>query len=555
MLTLNRRYEPLFLFLAVTLFFLIGLGARPYIAPSEARYIAIPMQMIATGDWLTPRINGVPYFEKPPLFYWLQAATMSIFGTGEFAGRLITSLLVSLTCLTTYATARTLYGRISGLLSALVLATCLMGYGMSRVAQLDAPVTLFITATIALFLIAHRTPDARQKRNRYYAMYIAAALAVMSKGLICIVIPGIVIGAWIALTGNWRILREARLIPGLILFLIIAAPWHILMSQRYSDFADFYFIHEHVTRYVSTEHKRTAPFWSFFAVTILGLLPWTFLLPAACKHALFYPWSLRKAEPERLFLILWIVLPLLFFSASSSKLIPYIFPIFPPLCVVLGHYLAVLIRQDIGKKALSTAVAAIAALYCTAIAALYLIPHVAPKLAHKIDMPEFSPLAMVAPVFMAAAFLFIAAVRERNSRELIGRLSLIAALLAISINFGGGYFDRATVKPLAEQLKPHLDKDDWVVAYKSFWQDLPVYLNRDIIVSGWTGELYHGVQNHPETQAWMITQDAFLNLCEAAPAKLFVFVRVADKEALPDSDTCRLHELGRYGKTLLLQKE
>jgi len=267
------RYDLAMLGVAILSYFCIGLGAHPYIIPSEARYIEIPRQMLSTGDWLTPRINGVPYFEKPPLFYWMQAAAIKLFGTDEWAGRIVTAILTTLTCLITYATGRMLYGRTAGILAAMVLTTSLMGYGLAHVAMLDVPVSLFITACLACFLAAQQTG----RRHFYLLMYAASALAMLSKGLIGIVIPGMVIGAWIALTGQWKIIREARLIVGTLIFLTIAAPWHLLMAEHHPDFLNFYFIHEHFTRYLTDEHKRTAPWWFFIAVTAVGLLPWTII--------------------------------------------------------------------------------------------------------------------------------------------------------------------------------------------------------------------------------------------------------------------------------------
>src|SRR4051812_4516136 len=170
------RRDVWLLALAIGLLFCIGLGARPYLTPSEARYIEIPRQMLATNDWLTPRINGVPYFEKPPLFYWLQAAAMHLFGDGEAAGRLVTLLLDAAACLLAYATGRMLYGRRAGLLAAAVLATSLLGYGLSRVAMLDVPVSLFITACLVSFLAAQRSSNDDAKRDLYLLMYVASAL-------------------------------------------------------------------------------------------------------------------------------------------------------------------------------------------------------------------------------------------------------------------------------------------------------------------------------------------------------------------------------------------
>jgi len=406
---------------------------------------------------------------------------------GEFWGRIATAIVVTLTCLVTYAVGRISYNRRAGVLAALALATSILGYGLSRVSMLDAPVSLFLTCTIASFLFAQKTGKAKF----YYLMYISAALAVMTKGLIGIVIPAMVIGTWILFTKNWKTLKQARLFTGLLLFLAISAPWHILMARTHPEFANFYFIHEHFERFLTSEHKRTAPWWFFIAVTFAGFFPYWFVIPNAVREGMG-----KKTQPEQValdprlrgddkLLWIWILLPLLFFSSSHSKLVPYIFPIFPPLFVLIGKRLSDI--WDVKKK-------------------------------------------LIISVFA------------------------LMAVFEISANYIAPQFDKRTIKPLAEIINNDLKTEDLVVAYNSYWQDLPVYLNRNIIVAGWTGELNFGVEHTPNTKDWMISDEEFWAKCAGAKAKVFVLMREEDFANLTAHKNCELREISRYGKTVLLEK-
>ncbi len=476
----NKPGDLLRLFAILLAFFALGLGVRPYITPSEARYIEIPRQMLETGDWLTPRINGVPYFEKPPLFYWLQASVMQIGGLAEFSGRMATTLAVIGNCLLTFLIAGRLYGRRAAWLSALVLSTCLLGYGLSRIALLDQTVTLFITLTLGSFLAAQKNGDAKKRRCFYHLMYIAAALAMLTKGLIGVVIPGLVIGMWLMITRSWQVLLRAQRITGSLLFLAIAVPWHVLMQQAHPEFFDFYFIHEHFTRYLTDEHKRTAPWCFFIAVTIVGLVPWVFLLPSAARCFLR-----ERNNRDTLLLLLWVLLPLIFFSASKSKLAPYIYVIFPPLAVMFGRMLAERWKHGYWRK-------------------------------------------------------------------IIICMALITCALEVAANFVVPHYDKRTIKPLIASIG-EIKPDDEVVAYNSYWQDLPIYLNRNITVVSWQGELHFGVEHNPSVRQWMIEPEEFVSRCARAQQGFYVFMKQEDYKDLYSSE-CSLKLLGSYGKTVLLAK-
>ena len=203
--------------LGLLLAFLLRIDGHPYAVPSEARYIEIPRQMVETGDWITPRLNGVKYFEKPPLFYWVQAAQIKFFGLGEFSGRFWTAMTMLAICLVTSVVAYKRYGRLEGVLSPLILASCVLGFVSSRVVLLDAPVSLFLIISLFSFMFAVEYPAGRKRDGLLAIMYASAALATLAKGLIGIVIPAMVIGSWIALTGRWKLLLSVRLIPGLLL--------------------------------------------------------------------------------------------------------------------------------------------------------------------------------------------------------------------------------------------------------------------------------------------------------------------------------------------------
>ncbi|MBI3569665.1 MAG: glycosyltransferase family 39 protein, partial [Gammaproteobacteria bacterium] len=331
--------DALLLTLLLAVFFGFELGSRALWHPDEGRYSEIPRAMVASGDYVTPRLNGVKYFEKPVLFYWMQAGSIKLFGVNEWALRLWPALLALAGCLAVYGAGRKLFGRRAGLIAAIVLATSPLYYLLARIITLDMAVSVLLTGALLSFLLGVREPPGRTCSLYLYAFYALCAAATLIKGLIGIVIPAMVIGAWIVLLWDWRLLRAIHLPTGLLLFFALAAPWHVLAARANPEFAQFYFIHEHFQRYLTTVHMRYQPWWFFMPVLVLGMLPWIGLLFPALRDA-WAGWRARHERREELFLLLWAGLVFAFFSVSSSKLIPYILPMLPPLALLLGRYLA-----------------------------------------------------------------------------------------------------------------------------------------------------------------------------------------------------------------------
>lgn len=538
--------DLLLIFFGLWIFFMIGLAVRPYLTPSEARYIEIPRQMLANDDWLTPRINGVPYFEKPPLFYWMQAVSMFVLdSTGEFAGRLATTKLMAFMGALTYIVGRLLYGRRTGLLSALVFGTSLLTYALSRISMLDVPVSAFLTLTFTCFLLAQKT----KYKSFYYLMYIASALAVMSKGLIGIVIPGMVIAVWIFFTGQWKILREVKLFRGLLVFLAITAPWHIMMSKAHPEFAHFYFINEHFERFLTTEHKRIAPWWFFITIVIAGFVPWTGLLPAALKRQ-------PRKTPFDLLMKLWVFLPLIFFSLSNSKLVPYIFPIFPPLAVMIGRTLSQVIDRKLPLQTLRHAGLFLILVLCSLLVAIHYIPALHGKSAEITQIVEKISRISLIPLCASLLILCITLLNsKRSAQAIIAAMALCGATLGMSVNYITGPLDRNSVKRLALEIKPLLHENDMVVAYGNYWQDLPVYLDRNVTVVEWRGELNFGYEHYPTTHAWMISTQQFWEECAASKRDVYVFILKKTYETMEPLKGCNLEPYAEYGNTVLLRDE
>ncbi|MBU2410870.1 MAG: glycosyltransferase family 39 protein [Gammaproteobacteria bacterium] len=343
--TPSHDRSPSTLWLAVllglfTVAWFASLGTRSLINPDEGRYASLSLAMMQTGDWVTPRLNGLLYFEKPALQYWIGALFFHVFGVTEFAARLWPGLAGFLTVLMTGFTAARLWGRDAGVRAFALAGSTTWIVGNSHFLTLDAGLTLFLTLMLCAVLIARQAQiDPAARRRWIWLAWAAMAGAVLSKGLVGIVIPG----ATLVVASLWR--RDARLWrgmhwgSGLLIFLVLAAPWFVLVSLRNPAFAEFFFIHEHFTRFLTKVHQRSEPVWFYLPLLLGGLLPWTSGLPWMLRPTGPEPARLEGSVQARHLLIVWSAFVLLFFSASGSKLPSYILPMFPALCLLAVPWL------------------------------------------------------------------------------------------------------------------------------------------------------------------------------------------------------------------------
>jgi hypothetical protein len=311
-----------------------GLGSRSLMRPDEGRYAEIAREMAISHDWISPRLNNILYFEKPPLQYWATATAINTFGVNNFSARFWTALCGLLGIIITAFTAFRLWGKLAALASTAVLSSSLYYVALGHINTLDMGVSFFITVAMNCFLLALHE---NQRRYMWFA-WLAAALAFLSKGLIGLVLPGAALVMTTVVTWRFKVWKKIQLIPGLFLFSLIALPWLIAIQLAHPTFLHFFFIHEHLDRFTTTIHRRVEPFWYFIPILLIGFLPWTLLLFASIKQALNAPFK-SHFSAER-FLALFIIVVMLFFSISDSKLPSYILPIFPALALITGRYLS-----------------------------------------------------------------------------------------------------------------------------------------------------------------------------------------------------------------------
>jgi 4-amino-4-deoxy-L-arabinose transferase-like glycosyltransferase len=328
------KEKILFLFVLPFLLYICLLPFMPLIEQDESRYSAIPSEMNRTGDYVTPRLTHVVYLEKPPLAYWATAFFFRLFGENAFASRLFSALCAWGCILLAWRMGTFLDGEKAGLYSAGVLATCLFQGAIGRTNILDMPCAFFIaSATWAGYRFFARKDASRLWR---YLLYLGCGLAFLTKGLIGIVFPMAILFLWLSVQRRWRDIPSLFSPVGLALFLAVVLPWILLVQKANPDFLWFFFVREHLLRYTTTVHGRYHTFLTYVPVLLLGTLPWSaFLVPALRRN----PEGLRtflRVDGNR-FLLVWTAFVFLFFSVSSSKLVPYVAPLFPAVAVLLGR--------------------------------------------------------------------------------------------------------------------------------------------------------------------------------------------------------------------------
>ncbi|VBB08280.1 dolichyl-phosphate-mannose-protein mannosyltransferase [Lucifera butyrica] len=322
---LGKSFWLLVILTAITVF--VCLGRPPLLDPDEPVYGETPKEMILYHDYLSPRIYGQVWYDKPPMYYWLVAASYKTFGINEFAARFPSALLAVAGVVLVYLAGTKLFNQRAGIAGGLVLATSLEYFYLGKAAVTDITLTLFLSASLLCFLL-----------RRYYLFYFFAALATLTKGPIGFLFQGAIILIWLALTRRFGELKQMKIPAGIAIFAIVAGPWYWLMYQIHgAAFINGFIGINNIVRFTTAEHARTSGWYFFIPVLILGFFPWTSVLVQAVRSSLT-----TKGTGEYsslLFLNIWAAFIFFFFSISQTKLVTYILPVFPPLAMLVGWYL------------------------------------------------------------------------------------------------------------------------------------------------------------------------------------------------------------------------
>ncbi len=481
------------------------LGSYTLFNPDEGRYAEIPREMVASGDWVTPRLNDLKYFEKPPLHYWATAAAFTVFGEHEWSARAWVALSGFLGLLLTAWIGTRVYGARAGAMAALVQGGSLLYLALARMSTLDMGLTVALELALAGLLLLVSEQGASRERNRAPSsartgallLALGTALAFLSKGLVGILIPGVVATLYLLLRRDWRLLLRARPWWVLIALALIAAPWVLLVSQRNPEFARFFFIHEHFERFLTRVHARYEPDWFFVPVLLLGFLPWTELLPAVIARSYR---SCRAGDGAAWMLVLWVLFGFLFFSVSQSKLIPYILPLFPALALLTGSTLA-----ELPAPRLMRALAVAAALWMVLgalVLALMAVRWFAPAWSPHLDIGAGMAAPLMAVAFIAAGLACAYAARLALRRGALAATvaGAVSTLLLLGmLPLAADQLPRqrelahliAAVRPELKPATPFYCVDDYE-------QSIPFYLDRTCTLVRYRGELDFGLNQQPE---------------------------------------------------------
>lgn len=483
MLARSRPARVLIAAIVAALLYLPALGSAPLWEPDEGRYAEIPREMLVSGDFVTPRNNYVRYFEKPPLVYWMTAASMAVFGENEFAARLPAALASIGQVVIVALLAESMLGATAGFIAALALATFPVFIGFARFATLDPPLAFFVTAGIAAFYAAARTRDFRRApgRNWFIASAAMLALGTLTKGPVALVLGGGIALVWLIRERRTAEIRSLPWIPAVVVYLAITAPWFVLVATRNPGFLEFFFVREHLLRYSEfQEHAR--PLWFFVPILIAGAWPWTFFAPLG--------YSALRSDSEHAcafrFLVVWFLFVLIFFSLPQSKLGGYILPALPPLAIVCGCGVTRLasLATDAARRLLLWFGA-----INVAAAAFALVVLIVMRSRISADALMSAALIIIAPPVGAA--LAYALWRLTSTT-----LSVAAAIvIAVAIGVVGAEGIRADVastnsyRNLSAAIRSRLQPDCTVASYRHVVQSLPFYTRTRTAIVAHRGEL------------------------------------------------------------------
>ena len=557
------RRDLLFLVLALGAFYGFRLGSYPLANPDEGRNAEIPREMVAGGDWVTPRLNGVNYFEKPPLVYWTVAGCLKLLGPGEWSVRAAPLLFALGGVLFTYAATRRIYGRSAGLAAALVLGTSLLYYALARFLILDMAVSVLMSATLFCFILGVREPPpapgvsgwAARRRWWFYGLYASAALATLAKGLIGFLVTGAVMFLWLLLFNQWKRLRPFYLPTGALLFVAIAAPWHLLVAAHNPTWFHRYVVYEHVERFLTPAAGRAGPWWYFIPIVLLGLFPWSGFLWAGGRSALRGGWKERNKNADTWFFVIWAGFIFLFFSRSHSKLPPYVLPVFPALAVLIGRWLASSLpegwlRLRGGFRVFGFAAGLLAIALCVVV--------LRPAVVHGMTVDRAQSLRPAA--FILAAVLLLGGIlapvvaRAGRASVALGIMAATIVLFCSVLTFAAGRIQRPGTKDLARFVQAHAGPSDRVLHYHEFFHDFPFYAGRVVDVAGFKGELELEEDAAARASGRFLDEAAFRQLWRQ-PGRVFAVARKTDTRQLFADPTFTYHLLAQSEDHYLFSNE
>lgn len=539
----------LFLILGFALFYLLPLEFRALWQPDETRYAEISREMLAAGNWIVPHFLDVRYFEKPVAGYWINNLSQLIFGHNNFAVRFGSVFSITLSALLVVWLAFRLWrDKAVAQLSGVIFLTCLLVYGVGTYAVLDPMITLWLVAAMCSFWLGANAQTHAGKAGGYILLGLACGMGVMTKGFLALAVPVLGVLPWVIAQKRWK---EVLLFGPLAMIsaTLITLPWALAIAKAEPNFWHYFFWVEHIQRFAEKDAQHKAPFWYYIPFLIAGCLPWVALLPGALKRS----WQERKVESGTLYVLGWVVMPLLFFSIAKGKLPTYILPCFAPLAILLARHATQLAASSKTLKVngwINTIFGGI----CTLVVLLVLAPWGLAK------HPVYANHEVLKVIQASIAFLVWAVVGYFTTRN-HAKFWQWAALcpLGLALLVGGVIPDKVIdskhPQVFIDVVRPELESSRYILADSvGVGAGIAWELKRaDITMYAKPGELNYGLTNFNDAKDNLVSREDFANwLATHRKEGNVSLVMLLSKNKVPeDSDVPKPDHLYRKGRFVI----
>ncbi len=510
----SRNWIFVLLLLTFSLFF-FRLGSWAFFDADEGRYGSIPREMVVNGDFITPTLNHIKFFDKPPLLYWGIAASYKLFGFSEAAARLIPALAALMGVLFAWQLGRKMFSERAGLLAAVILSTSLMWPLLARVVVTDMLVSSLLFVSLALWWMAHTQTVPKRQKAFYAAFWAAMALAVLAKGPVNLVLAGGAIVLYCLLQRQWSALKATFHPLGLAVFFVVATPWFIAVALHNPEFNYYFWYDQHIARFFGesmsgADHIRGIDY--FIKLIPVILFPWSIFIPVAI-YAAVQAWKQPDSPRRRagIYLLSIIIFILAFYSSSSSKLITYLLPILPPVAILLAAYFDRLLNRE----QLGAMVARAPANSALVLGVLVLVGAVAagwkgtPK---ALDLGVSQTLISVccAILVLWAIALLAVGVRRRTQELLTATAGGFAAMFIAALFVISSVAPQFTTPALIAYIQPGI-RAGAEVDTLPYIQSVGFYSGNRVEMLGLPSELAFGIDQLPtdERRAWVSEGDLY----------------------------------------------